>query len=116
MAAVPPLVIPRAFPRVRVPIVASWEKRLVDDAVVEKKLVVVPAVRESVPRVERPFTVRAPIDAVLALRVVDVAVPKYPVPDAVKFVEEAFTKCEVEDACMPALNHIGVEVELVAAP
>ena len=40
----------------REPIVAACENRLVEDAVVEKKLVVVPAVRESVPRVERPVT------------------------------------------------------------
>ena len=59
-----------------VPIVAVCENRFVELAVVEKKLVVVPAVRERVPRVERPFTLSAPKFAVLALEVVEVAVPK----------------------------------------
>src|SRR3989344_3977915 len=58
------------------PSVASCEKRFVDDAVVEKRFVVVPDVRERVPRVERPFTLSAPKFAVLALEVVEVAVPK----------------------------------------
>ncbi len=39
-------------------------------------MVVVPEVRERVPRVERPFTDRVPKLAVLALFVVEVAVPK----------------------------------------
>ena len=59
-----------------VPIVAVCENRFVELAVVEKKLVVVPDVRERVPRVERPFTLSAPKFAVLALEVVEVAVPK----------------------------------------
>ena len=59
-----------------VPRVAVCEKRLVEDAVVEKKLVEVPDVRERVPRVERPVTLSAPKFAVLALEVVEVAVPK----------------------------------------
>src|SRR3989338_7009660 len=71
------------------PSVASCEKRFVDDAVVEKRFVVVPDVRERVPRVERPFTLSAPKFAVLALEVVEVAVPKYPIPLAVKFVVDA---------------------------
>ena len=37
-------------------------------------------------------------------------------PDTVSAVEEAYTKCEVEEACRPALNQIGVEVELASAP
>src|SRR3989344_6668822 len=41
---------------VRAPRVASCENRFVLDAVVEKKLVVVPAVRERLPRVVRPVT------------------------------------------------------------
>ena len=41
---------------VRAPRVASCEKRLVEDAVVENRFVVVPAVSESVPSVERPVT------------------------------------------------------------
>src|SRR3989338_5091769 len=58
------------------PIVAACENRFVELAVVEKKLVVVPDVRERVPRVESPFTLSAPKFAVLALEVVEVAVPK----------------------------------------
>ena len=58
VALLPPLVIARAFPRVRVPSVAVCEKRFVDDAVVEKKLVEVPEVRERVPRVETPVMLR----------------------------------------------------------
>ena len=54
MVAVPPDVIPREFPRVRVPSVASCEKRLVELAVVAKKAVVVPAVIERFRRVVRP--------------------------------------------------------------
>jgi len=61
----------------------------VDDAVVAKKLVEVPAVRERVPKVERPFTVRVPSDAVLAFKVVEVAVPKKPSPEAVRLVVDA---------------------------
>ena len=59
-----------------VPKLAVCAKRFVELAVVEKKLVVVPAVRESVPKVERPFTPSVPMVAVLAFNVVDVAVPK----------------------------------------
>ena len=55
---------------------ADCEKRFVELATVEKKLVVVPDVRERVPRVERPVTLSAPKFAVLALEVVEVAVPK----------------------------------------
>src|SRR3989338_888066 len=58
------------------PSVASCEKRFVLDAVVENRFVVVPDVRERVPRVERPVTLCAPKFAVLALEVVEVAVPK----------------------------------------
>lgn len=54
VAPVPPFATVSALPRVRVPIVANCEKRFVDDAVVEKKLVVVPAVSESVPAVSTP--------------------------------------------------------------
>ena len=61
---------------VREPRVAACEKRLVLDAVVENRFVVVPDVRERVPRVERPVTLSAPKFAVLALEVVEVAVPK----------------------------------------
>src|SRR3990167_7508631 len=59
-----------------VPTLAACENKFVELAVVEKRLVVVPAVSESVPRVERPFTLRTPKFAVLALAVVEVAVPK----------------------------------------
>ena len=58
-------------------------------ATVEKKLVVVPDVRERVPRVDRPFTLSAPKFAVLAFDVVEVAVLKYPVPLAVMLVVDA---------------------------
>ena len=50
--------MPSAFPRVSVPMVASWENRFVLDAVVLKKLVVVPAVSERLPSVVRPVTLR----------------------------------------------------------
>ena len=53
-APVPPFATVRAFPRVRVPIVASCEKRFVDDAVVEKRFVVVAFVIMVFPSVERP--------------------------------------------------------------
>jgi len=43
---------------VRAPRVAICENRFVLDAVVEKKLVVVPAVRERLARVVRPVTLR----------------------------------------------------------
>ena len=58
VVAVPPFEIARAFPRVSVPMVASWENRFVLDAVVLKKLVVVPAVSERLPSVVRPVTLR----------------------------------------------------------
>jgi hypothetical protein len=73
---VPPDVTARAFPNVRVPIVPDCEKRFVELAVVPKKLVVVPDVRERVPRVKRPFTERVPIVPVFAFKAVEVAVPK----------------------------------------
>src|SRR3989338_9885919 len=72
-----------------VPRVAVCENRFVELAVVEKKLVVVPAVRERVPRVERPFTLSAPKFAVLAFDVVEAGVLKYPVPLAVMLVVDA---------------------------
>ena len=49
--------MPRAFPRVRVPMLAACENKFVDDATDEKKFVVVPDVRERVPRVVRPVSV-----------------------------------------------------------
>ena len=60
----------------RTPKDADVEYRFVELAVVEKKFVVVPAVRERLPRVVRPVTARVPMEDVLALRVVEVAVPK----------------------------------------
>ena len=46
----------RVPPTVSDPTLAVCENRLVEEAVVEKKLVVVPAVRERFPRVVRPVT------------------------------------------------------------
>lgn len=62
VVAVPPFEIARAFPRVRVPMVASCEKRFVELAVVEKKLLEVALPRVPVPRlkfVEKRFVVVA---------------------------------------------------------
>lgn len=72
---------------VREPKEAVCENRFVEDATVEKKFVVVPDVRERVPKVERPVTpkvpvnvplppVNVPIVAVFEFKVVDVAVAK----------------------------------------
>ena len=52
-APVPPFGTVRAFPNVSVPRVASWEKRLVELAVVEKRLVVVAFARVVLPVTER---------------------------------------------------------------
>ena len=52
MVAVPPFEIARAFPRVRVPMVASWEKRFVELAVVGKRLVDVALPRVPTPRLK----------------------------------------------------------------
>ena len=76
LAPVPPLATARSLVRLSVPIVDVDAYRFVDDGVVEKKLVGVPAVRERVPSVERPVTLSAPKFAVLAFDVVEVAVPK----------------------------------------
>ena len=60
------------FPEtVSAPSVAVCENRFVDEAVVEKKLVVVPDVSERVPRVESPVTPSVPpVDMLLAENVV----------------------------------------------
>ena len=85
----PPLPMPSAFPRVKVPSCAVCAKRFVELAVVEKRFVVVPEVSESVPRVESPLTKVVPKVPVLAFAFVEVAVAKYPIPEAVMLVVEA---------------------------
>ena len=41
---------------------------------------------------------------------------KYPVPETVREVEEAYTRYDVEEACKPCTNHGTVVVELVVVP
>ena len=50
------------------------------------------------------------------MRLLVLAVPKYPVPLTESAVVEAYAICEVDDAWSPAVNQIGVEVELIATP
>jgi hypothetical protein len=90
----PPFSEMRPVVTVREPKLADWEKRLVLDAVEAKKEVEVPEVSESVPKVESPATFRVPMFAVFPFTVVEVAVPKKPVPETVSAVEEAYGKVE----------------------
>ena len=77
VAPVPPFATVRAFPRVSVPTVASWEKRFVDDAVVENRLVVVAFVIIVLARVEAPVMLR--VATCRPLKSVDVALAtKFP--------------------------------------
>ena len=90
----PPLAMARAFPSVREPMFPVVAYRLVEEAVVEKKLVVVPEVNESVPAVSTPrfaFVENRFVDEAIVLKkFVVVAFP----PTAVwkvRFVVEAVT-------------------------
>src|SRR3989344_4246643 len=89
VAPVPPLVTARALPRERVPRVAVCEKRLVEDAVVEKRFVVVAFASVVLPVTPNvPATARLPEESIVV-----VALPqKYAVPKLEKRVEDAEPK------------------------
>ena len=70
-----------------------------------------------------PVRLFTPIDVVAIILPVEsvantepVSAVKYALPETVSAVVEAFTNCDVDDAWIPFVNQIGVEVELAAAP
>lgn len=117
----PPEPTARGFPKVRVPRVADCENKFVDDAVVEKKLVVVPAVKERVPSVERPGTLKVPkvpdcekrlVElAVVENKFVVVAFPRETFPEDVRFPAESVVPSYVRlalDVTTPAVVKYGI--------
>ena len=68
MAPVPPLATVSLLTRLRVPSPAAWLKRFVDDAVVEKKLVVV-----ALAKVVLPVNAFVPLNVLLSARSVELA-------------------------------------------
>ena len=63
-----------------------------------------------------PFVARRPCWMPEMVRLVVEAVLKKPVPETERAVEEAYSICEVEEAKIPVLYHVGVVVAFVVVP